>query len=253
MDSDRADRPTASSQPYAVCGYEPGQHALRDGIRRERAAQGGHQRPRDRPWRSPTPTRRRRLFAKARRSTRPGATRASPLFKPGQFSQIVCPANTHFEHVGPVRTRRAGTARRRSTSRPCTRWRPAPRSSSSGRSDCLGRRWTRRWADDDRQPRRRRDHQLLDRRHRTTSPCSAPTTRSPTSSSRPRRRSTGITVNFSSGDDGDHRWPPTWTVQDGGVPGDRTLGDRVGGTSVVHRQPRPVAGRVWLADDQVAR
>ena len=53
-----------------------------------------------------------------------------PTFKKGQFRQVWAPG---LARRRPTRTSRAGTARRPSTSRPCTAWRPARGSCTWGR------------------------------------------------------------------------------------------------------------------------
>ena len=122
------DKPAAygKHQPYAVCGYGPqqlqsayGESALlKAGI----DGRGVTVAITD-AYAAPT------IYQDAQKYNQ---VHHQPLFKPGQFSQI-SPDPNGFDQTDAVRSRRAGTARRPSTSRPCTRWRPAPRSSTSGR------------------------------------------------------------------------------------------------------------------------
>ena len=58
--------------------------------------------------------------------------RGLPTMNPSQFEQVVAPG-TYKRPQNTHRIRRAGTARRRSTSRPCTAWRRARTSSTSAR------------------------------------------------------------------------------------------------------------------------
>ena len=84
---------------------------------------------RARPWRSSTPTPRRRS---CRTSISGRRNRGLPTMNASQLVQVVAPGTFRARRIR-ARIRRAGTARRRSTSRPSTAWRPARRSSTSAR------------------------------------------------------------------------------------------------------------------------
>ena len=124
-------------QAPAVRGLRVRAPAAPVGLRRERAAQAGI----DGHGRHRRDHRRLRLAddlpdAQKYNGAPPAPVQAGP----------VLPDHPRPERLRPTSTsavRRAGTARRRSTSRPCTRWRPAPRSSTSARPTASAA-WTTR-------------------------------------------------------------------------------------------------------------
>ena len=220
------DKPPAygKHQPYAVCGYTPQQYQAaygESGLLKAGINGRGTTVAITDAYAAPT------IYQDAQKYNK---VHHQPLFKPGQFSQIV-PGPNGFDQTTICAARRAGTARRPSTSRPCTRWRPAPRSSTSGHrtaSSGLDNAWaatidnhvadviTNSWTDGT------DDITLLGTDYvefyEQFSPEAA---------------LTGITVNFSSGDDGDHTAGGTdlasKTVE---FPADLPLVTGVGGTSV---------------------
>ena len=176
-----SDKPTAygKHQPYAVCGYGPQQYQaaygesalLKAGIN----GRGTTVAITD-AYAAPT------IYQDAQKYNQ---VHHQPLFKPGQFSQIV-PGPNDFERVdlcGAAGLVRRGDPRRRGRARDGAR-----RQGRLRRGDRLPQRPGRRLGRDDRQPRRRRDHQLLDRRHRRHHPARHRLRGRSTSSSPPKRR-----------------------------------------------------------------
>ena len=116
--------------PYAPCGYTGPQFRAayegNDGPRRQRRDRRDHRRVRradDRAGRQ-----------EVRRTTT--ATAATP--------PASSPRRSHARSTArPTAARRAGTARRPSTSRPCTRWRPARTSATTPSAELLRRRLPR--------------------------------------------------------------------------------------------------------------
>ena len=221
-----SDKPTAygKHQPYAVCGYGPqqlqaayGESALlKAGIN----GRGTTVAITD-AYAAPT------IYQDAQKYNK---VHHQPLFKPGQFSQIV-PARGRLRPRSTCAEPRAGTARRPSTSRPCTRWRPAPRSSTSGRPDCLSG-LDNAWAETI-------DNHVADVITNSWTDGTDDITLLGTDyvefyeQFSTEAALTGITVNFSSGDAGDHTAGGTdlasKTVE---FPADLPLVTGVGGTSV---------------------
>ena len=178
---------------YAPCGYKPAQlrgaYGVDDAARRRATTAGA------RPSRSSTPSPRRRS-SPTRRPTPAGNDPRHPL-RSSQFAAV--PARDVLV-TSTSATPPAGTARRPSTSRPCTPWRPGATSLYVGAQQLPGRRPQRRREHGRGQPARPGHQQLLRRARRAGV------------TGRRRGRATrrflqaaaqGIGVLFSSGDNGD--------------------------------------------------
>ena len=142
-------------QPYVICGYTPGQYQSAYGetplLKRGINGHGVTVAITD-AYAAPT------IYSDAQRYSK---VHGQPQFTHGQFTQKRRPrmATTWRRRAD----RRAGTARKPSTSRPCTQWLPARRLFTWGPR--TGRRPERGLGQRDRPPHRQCDHQLLDPRH----------------------------------------------------------------------------------------